>query len=84
MLYNNNENVFYCRTQFYLEDTLELIATKTSFLEDSTDILYNYVLNAIKTNEIQNKNIFQNQEMVKKIFYFIVEFYSDLKYYSKN
>ena len=84
ILYNNNENVFYCRTQFYLEDTLELIATKTSFLEDSVDLLYNYVLNAIKDNEIQNKNIFQNQEMIKKIFTFIIEFYGDLKYYSKS
>ena len=84
ILYNNNENVFYCRTQFYLEDTLELVATKTSFLEDSTDILYNYVLNKIKTEEIQNKNIFQNKEMTKKILFFILEFYGDIKYYSKS
>ena len=84
MLYNNNENVLYCRTQFYLEDSLELIVTKTSFLEDSIDILYNYVLNAIKAMEIQNKNLFDNQEMVKKIFSFILELYGDIKYYSKS
>ena len=84
MLYNHNENALYCRTQFYLDDTLELIATKTSLLEDYVDIFCNYVSKEIKENEFEDKNLYQNQRALKKIYKFIIQFYEDVKYYSKT
>ena len=81
ILYNHNDNLIYCRTQFYLEDSLELIATKTSFLEDSIDELYNYSLKKIKENTDENIN--QNKVVFGRIKDFIFEFVADIKYYTK-
>ena len=43
VLYNNNSIVINTKSQFYLEDVIELIVTKTSFIEDSMDVLYKYI-----------------------------------------
>ena len=80
-LYNNNENAIYCRTQFYLADTLELITRKTSFLEDSVDAVYNYVKILMKKND-DEKQI--NEKVLKKINSIILETSGDMKYYSKQ
>ena len=80
-LYNNNENAIYCRTQFYLEDSLELIATKTSFLEDSIDAVYNYVKNLMKKDSDHEQ---LNENKLKNINNIIIEISGDMKYYSKS
>ena len=80
IIYNNNENLIYCRTQFYLENSLEFISTKTSFLEDSVDNYYNYFLNLLKENESKN----QNEQSLQNIYRPLAEFCSDFKYYSKT
>ena len=57
----------YCRTQFYLEDGLELIAKKTTFIEDSIDIIYKYALKKMKQKEGKEQNNLK-VEMIPKIF----------------
>ena len=81
-IYNNNENLNYCRTQFYLEDGLELIAKKTTFIEDSIDIIYKYALKKMKQKEGKEQNNLK-VEMIPKIFRIIWNIYEDVKYYSK-
>ena len=81
-LYNNNENINYCRTQFYLEDGIELIARQTNFLENSIELIYKYLLKKIKQKEGKEQNILK-KEIIKKIYRAIENIYEDVKYYSK-
>ena len=81
-LYNNNANIEYCRTQFYSEDVLELIAKKTNFIEDSVDLLYKYLLRKIKQKEGKQQNIIKN-DLSKNIYLLFGYFTEDIKYYTK-
>ena len=82
VLYNNNSIVTNTKSQFYLEDVIELIATKTSFIEDSIDILYKYI------QKLMNKFYTQQQSALKDgtmtiISSHLINLIKDLKYFSK-
>ena len=84
ILYNNNENLKYCRTQFYLDDSLEFMARKTPYLEDSVNELYNYLKIIMKRNASRDNYLFKNEESIKKLLKYIIELPGDIKYYSKT
>ena len=84
ILYNNNENLIYCRTQFYLDDSLEFMARKTPYLEDSVNELYNYLKIIMKRNASRDNYLFKNEESIKKLLKYIIELPGDIKYYSKT
>ena len=81
MLYNYNSIMIYCRTQFYLEDIHELIAKNTTFIEDSTFILYRFMLKIM--NKVNNEKISKKDECFFKITKFITLLIQDIKYYTK-
>ena len=80
ILYNNNENLIECRIQFYSENTLKLISTKTSFFEDLIDNFHNYILKIMKTNNTKNANEFSLEE----IYNLLNELYTDFKFSLKK
>ena len=80
ILYNNNENLIECRIQFYSENTLKLISTKTSFFEDLIDNFHNYILKIMKTNNTKNANEFS----LKEIYNLLHELYTDFKFSLKK
>ena len=82
-LYNNNKILTYCRTQFYLEDTIELIAKKTSFLEDSVDLLYKYLSKLMKNCIRDEKLKTLKNEVMIKIVRIIHQLKEDITYLSK-
>ena len=82
ILNNNNLTVINCRTQFFLEDALELIANKTSFIEDSADIFYKYILKIMKSEENFEHGMLTH-EAIKSIYHLIFHFNINLKKYSK-
>ena len=81
ILYNNNENVLYCITQFYLEDVHELIAKKTNFIENSSEIVYKFLLRII--NKINKDNSLNKDEYLLYIVKYAFHLIEDIKYYSK-
>ena len=81
-IYNNNENINYCRTQFYLEDGVELVAKKTNLLENSVDLTYKYLLKVIKQKGGKEQNELKN-EKIQRVFRIVANIYEDVKYYSK-
>ena len=78
-IYNLNSNMIESRNQFYLEDALELIAKKTSFLEDSVDILIKYII--IKLISEDTSKLRYN--IVIKMYNIIRSFVNDNEYFSK-
>ena len=81
-MYNNNENINYCRTQFYLEDGVELVAKKTNFLENSVDLTFKYLLKTMKQKEGKEQNILK-KEMIERVFRIVGNIFEDVKYFSK-
>jgi len=81
MLYNYNSTMIYCRTQFYFEDIHELIAKNTTFIEDSTFILYRFMLKIM--NKVNNDKISKKDECFFKIAKFITVLIEDIKHYTK-
>ena len=82
-MYNNSENINYCRTQFYLEDGVELVAKKTNLLENSVDLTYKYLLKVMKQKDDgKEKNELKN-EKIQRVFRIVANIYEDVKYYSK-
>ena len=82
ILNNNNEIIIYSRTQFYLEDAQELIATKTSFIEESADLYFKMIERLLK-KDYDNNNVPDNT-ILKKIFTYIVNFEDDSIFYTKT
>ena len=80
ILYNNNENLINCRTQFYSEKTLKLILTKTSFFEDLIDNFHKYILKIMKTNNTKNAN----ENRLKEIYKILNELFTDFKHSLKK
>ena len=81
-LYNYNENLLYCRTQFYLEDGIELMAKKSNLIENSMDVMYKYILKKLKRKEGKEQNVLEDN-MIQKMYRLITIIYEDVKYYSK-
>ena len=82
ILYNSNKNVIDCRTQFYLEDALELIGKKTTLIENSADSLYKYLSNLLNNNN-NNLETIINKGLMNKILMFLSHFGEDSSCYSK-
>ena len=79
-LYNNNSNVDYIRTQFFLEDALELIAQKTPFIEKSTELIYKFLIMLNKKYEKKGMDKNNYSLTIATIIAMILE---DIRYYSK-
>ena len=71
------------KSQFYLEDVIELIATKTSFIEDSIDVLYKYIQKLMKKFYTQQQAALKDGTM-GLISSLIINLIKDLKYFSKS
>ena len=82
ILYNKNTNLIYCRTQFYIEDGLEMLVEQTNFVENSIDLIYKYLLRLMKQKGGKEQNIIKD-EMIRRIYYLIANLSEDIKYYSK-
>ena len=82
ILYNNNSIVIYCSNQFILEDVMELIAKKTSFIEDSIDIFYKFISKIIKKKENQENGILKD-DVLKKLTVLIYGLKVDINYFLK-
>ena len=81
-MYNYNKMILNIREQFYLEETMELIAKKSNIFENLTKGLYNYISKIIKKTNFQN--IYGvNNNLVFKICSNIYNMEVDLKYFSK-
>ena len=83
VLYNNNSIVINTKSQFYLEDVIELIATETSFIEDSINVLYNYIQKLMKKFYTQQQTALKDGTM-GLISSHIINLIKDLKYFSKS
>ena len=81
-LYNLNSNIMFCRTQFYLDNILELIFQKTTFFEDSVEILYKYIKIILKLEYDEDKYVFQNKVLNNKLINCIGNFGEDIKYFT--
>ena len=82
ILYNNNSIVMYCSNQFYLDDVIELIAKKTSFIENSVDIFYKFISKIIKNKENQENGILKDY-ILKKLLILITGLKVDINYFLK-
>ena len=81
-LYNDNSCLYYCISQYYLEEGFEFLLKKTFLLEESTEILYKY-LNKLIESEDFNEDVGPNKDIMNKIFLSIQNFISDIKHLSK-
>ena len=72
----------FCRTQFYLDNILELIFQKTTFFEDSVEILYKYIKIILKLEYDEDKYVFQNKVLNNKLINCIGNFGEDIKYFT--
>ncbi len=80
---NNNEDILFNRHQFFLEDITYLIAEKTHLIEESYDILYNYILKSLNSQKENNVNGFSNDITLHKLGYKAFLMRTDTKYFSK-
>ena len=84
MLLNNNIDILYNRNQFFDEDITVLLATKTSLIEETYEIFYDYCKEVITSPKYKDKggNINPNKlnSLIKRAQ--ILEI--DSKYYSKR
>ena len=83
ILLNNNVDILGNKNQFFSEDIIELLATKTTLIEETYDIFYDYFKEAFTSFKYKNKegNIINTKlESLLKRCVFIE---NDTKYYSK-
>ena len=80
ILYNANSNIMNCRTQFYLEDVIELISKKTSFIEDSVNIFHKYIKKLLTNKNNKGK---LRKDAIMRIVILIGLLQEDIKYYSR-
>ena len=81
-IYNNNRLILVNRSQFYLEDVMELIAKKTNIFENVANVLYKYISKIIKKIDFQ-KLYGRNNSLFLKIGESLYNISIDLKYFSK-
>ena len=66
VVYNRNQDFLIHRTQFYLEDATFLIAKKTKLIEDSFDLLYQYISKHFKSPKIMRilfNNLYEERKL---------------------
>ena len=80
---NSNEDVLYTRNQFYMEDSIEVIAKKTDIIEETYEFLFFYMKSII--NSPKSKDVFNSfkpgvfQIVLDKIRHYM----NDCKYFTK-
>ena len=80
---NNNEDILFNRHQFFLEDITYLLAEKTHLIEESYNILYNYLSKSFKSSKIKTPYGSFDDIILNKLDYKIFLMRTDTKYYSK-
>ena len=83
MLLNNNEDFIINRNQFYLEDTTYFIVEKSNLIEESYEILYQYLLKYFNSPKIKTNSGGINDAIIKKILFPVIHMNTDTKYFSK-
>ena len=83
IIMNNNNDIISNRSQFILEDAVELIAEKTNLLEEAFDTLYQHILKNIETKHLINTSGKVNERLISKLIYPIVYMKNDTEYFSK-
>ena len=83
MLLNNNEDFIINRNQFYLEDTTYFIVKKSNLIEESYEILYQYLLKYFNSPKIKTNSGGINDAIIKKISFPVIHMNTDTKYFSK-
>ena len=83
ILLNNNPDVLYNRHQFFLEDITELIAKKSTLIEESYEIIHDYLKKYIKSPKLRDQYGTLIEENIKKIKTKTQILETDTKYYSK-
>ena len=83
MLLNSNEDFILNRNQFYLEDTTYFIAEKSNLIEESYEILYQYLLKYFNSPKIKTNYGGINNAIIDKIFNPVIHMNTDTKYFSK-
>ena len=83
VLLNNNEDIINNRNQYFLEDVTYLIGKKTKLIEESYDILYQYIFNNIKSSNLVTNSGAFNSFLIDKLNIPVLMVYNDTNYFSK-
>ena len=83
LLYNNNTDIIYNRNQFFTEDTIELLALKTTLIEETYDVYYEYLNELLKSSKFKDNEGKINTAKLKSLCNRSLIIELDTKYYSK-
>ena len=85
LLYNNNiEDILNNRNQFFTEDTIELLATKTNLIEETYDIFYNYLKEVLQSPKYKDNDGSIQSLKLRNLLSRVQILENDTKYYSKS
>ena len=82
VLLNSNDVLMINRTQFYLEDTIKCISTKTDLMEKTFEIFYKYFYKFM-TEKSSNENDTISSNALLKISIFLEPLMIDTKYWNR-
>ena len=83
VLLNNNEDIINNRNQYFLEDVTYFIGQKTKLIEESYNVLYQYILSNIKSSNLKTKLGDFNWTLISKLNIPLLMVYNDTNYFSK-
>ena len=83
ILNNNKDDILYTRNQFFIEDTIELVAKKTILIEEGYEYLYSFINQALSSSK--SKDLFDTYRpnVIEKILDKIKIYMYDSKYFTK-